>query len=46
LKPELIQKGFEKMGITLKTGEMNLLKAHLDTKNCGYLKIEPLVREL
>lgn len=25
---------------------MQVLKSHLDTKNCGYMKIEPLVREL
>lgn len=46
LKPELIVQAFEKMGITIKASELNLLRLHLDVKSCGYLKYEPLVREL
>jgi hypothetical protein len=36
----------DKVGITLKPSELNLLKACLDVKQTGYIKYEPLVRQL
>lgn len=46
MSPQLITQGLEKIGIVLKPTEMQLLKTHLDVRNSGYLKIEPLIREL
>ena len=46
LKPEVFSQALEKIGITVKDSEMKVLRQYLDTKNCGYLRYEPLVREL
>lgn len=46
LKPEQVTKAFEKIGVTMQPQELNLLKEKLDPRNIGYLKIEPLIRQL
>jgi hypothetical protein len=38
--------GFAKIGITLKPQEIRLLREKLDPRSVGYLKIEPLIRQL
>lgn len=46
MKPEVFSQALEKIGITMKDSEIKVLRQYLDTKNCGYLRYEPLVREL
>lgn len=46
LSEQQITAGFEKMGILLKPAELRLLKEKLDPRSVGYLKIEPLIRQL
>lgn len=44
LKEQQFVIALDKIGISLKAAELNLLKACLDVKATGYIKYEPLIR--
>jgi hypothetical protein len=46
LSEQDMARGFAKIGVVLKPAEFRLLKEKLDPRSVGYLKIEPLVRQL
>ena len=41
-----MSRGFAKIGVVLKPQELRLLREKLDPRSVGYLKIEPLIRQL